>query len=97
MALKKLKLFRFQHTRLNDEKLRILTLGLVALPSLENLELLYCNLGEDSGKSMGYLLQHSPNLKSLNLKGNRLEAIGCQGIGYGLQNRLRPLEFLGKF
>lgn len=95
-ALTKLKKFRFQHTRLNDEKLRILTLALVALPSLEILELLYCNLSDNSGLSMGHLLQHSPTIKSLNLKGNQLQAIGCQGIGYGLQQRLEPLEFLGK-
>lgn len=91
----KLKRFRFQHTRLNDEKLRILTLALVALPSLETLELLYCNLSDNSGISMGHLLQHNPTLKSLNLKGNQLQAIACQGIGYGLQQRRQPLEFLG--
>lgn len=92
----KLKSFRFQHTRLDDEKLRILTLALVTLPSLETLELLYCNLSDSSGLSMGHLLQNSPTIKSLNLKGNQIKAVSCQGIGYGLQQRKEPLEFLGK-
>lgn len=97
MALTKLKSFRFQHTRLNDEKLRILTLALVTLPSLETLELLYCNLSDSSGISIGHLLQKSSTLKSLNLKGNELQAVSCQGIGYALQQRREQLEFLGKF
>lgn len=66
------------------------------LPLLENLELLYCNLGDNSGISMGHLLQHTTKLKSLNLKGNQLQSVSCQGIGYGLQQRVVPLEFLGK-
>lgn len=45
---------------------------------------------------MGHLLQNSPTLKSLNLKGNQIQAIGCEGIGYGLQQRQEPLEFLGE-
>lgn len=96
-ALTKLKSFRFQHTRLNDQKLRILTLTLVTLPLLETLELMYCNLTDDSGKAMGHLIQNHSGLKSLNLKGNHLQAIACQGIGYGLQQRREPLEFLGSF
>lgn len=96
-ALTKLKLFRIQHTRLNDEKLRILTLTLVTLPLLETLELMYCNLTDNSGIAMGHLLMNHSGLKSLNLKGNQIEAIGCQGIGYGLQQRREPLTFLGEF
>lgn len=67
------------------------------VPSLENLELLYCNLSDNSGISMGHLLQHNTKLKSLNLKGNQLQSLSCQGIGYGLQQRGVPLEFLGEF
>lgn len=92
-----LKTLVLRNSQLDNRKCKILIRGIAKCPLLENLELSTCDLGNDSGKSIGSLLQTNTTLKTLELKRNQLSEEGLQAIGYGLQCFSGELEYIGIF
>lgn len=94
--MKNLEKFTFHRSFLDDRKLKtLIRRGLVNCSLLNHLDLSYCRLTDDSGSSIGYFLTKNNMLQRLELRGNEIGSIGCQGIGYGLQQFKGSLEYLG--
>lgn len=63
---------------------------------LEELELSACQLGDPSGKVLGFYLQHCPiTLTKLELRDNYITGSGLQGIGFGIHEYKGELDYIG--
>lgn len=82
------------HSKMDDRKLKILVKSLILCP-LENLDLSYCNLNDDSCKSIGYFLLHNYKLKSLELKGNNIGEYGVEYIGHSMKLYMGKIDYIG--
>lgn len=86
-----------RHTRLDDRKLKMLIRSLIYCP-LVSLELPYCMLENDSGKTLAhFLLNGTGTLERLELKGNRLSEDGLLALGCGLRSYKGQLDYLGLY
>lgn len=94
--LHKLESLAIVDSRLDDRKCKILIRGLLDSPVC-SLDFSNCHLGNDAGKALAYFLMHNTKaaLKSLELRSNHIGPLGWQAIGFGVQNFVGRLEFLG--
>lgn len=80
---------------IGDAEIKPILQALIKYDPLEELEISYCLLNDQSGLMLGKFLSVHPNLKALRVPGNNIGVEGIRGISYGLKEGNCPLDYLG--
>ncbi|BFF99241.1 uncharacterized protein DMAD_07191 [Drosophila madeirensis] len=99
-ALDKLQIFRLRNSRMDQFKLHALCGGLKDLKALEVIDFGYDEISDESGATLGTLLQRENMLKALELEYNHLDLKAASAIGAALLQQHQAggathLQYLG--
>ncbi|RZC36889.1 hypothetical protein BDFB_004457 [Asbolus verrucosus] len=82
--LKSLRVLRIHRSKLEDAHARALMQGFIKNETVEELDLSHCLIGDQGALCIAKVLCVHPKLRILNLCDNRIERLGCEGLGFAL-------------
>ncbi|CAH1374531.1 dynein regulatory complex subunit 5-like [Tenebrio molitor] len=92
--LKALRVLKIHRSKLEDQHIRVLMQGFIKNETVEELDLSHCHIGDQGALCIAKILCVHPKLRILNLCNNKIERLGCEGLGFALLESGCSLEKL---